>query len=133
MAFSPDGQILASGSDDKTIKFWDIGSGCLQYTFRDNSDHIRSMAFSPDGQTLAYSYYNDGTIKLLDINNRPFPYLGLHLDLEIVRLRLSDSFSGMSNMKIINIMSGHFKGVWSLTFSPDSQGASQMCKFIFAR
>jgi WD40 repeat protein len=32
VAFSPDGQLLASGSEDKTIKFWDPSTGALKHT-----------------------------------------------------------------------------------------------------
>ncbi|MCL1463018.1 WD40 repeat domain-containing protein, partial [Argonema galeatum] len=67
VAFSPDGQTLASGSDDKTIKLWDIRSGQLKTTLTGHSDDVNSVAFSPDGQTLA-SGSDDKTIKLWRIS-----------------------------------------------------------------
>lgn len=63
VAFSPNGQILASGGYDKTIKLWDWKTGKLIYTLSGHSNHVFSVAFSPDGQILA-SGSKDSTVKL---------------------------------------------------------------------
>jgi WD40 repeat protein len=67
LAFSPDGRTLASGSPDKTVKFWDTASGQPLRTLTHN-DYVHSVAFSPDGRTLA-SGSDDNTIKLWDVSN----------------------------------------------------------------
>ncbi|MDM9582913.1 serine/threonine-protein kinase [Nostoc sp. GT001] len=54
ITFSNDGQMLASGSDDKTIKLWSVATGKEICTFTDDlSDGVYSLAFSSDGQMLA--------------------------------------------------------------------------------
>lgn len=63
IAISPDGQTLASGSSDKTIKIWQLGTGKLLRTLTGHSQWVRSVAFSSDGQTLASSS-RDMTIKI---------------------------------------------------------------------
>ncbi|KAE8132446.1 hypothetical protein BDV38DRAFT_275126 [Aspergillus pseudotamarii] len=53
VAFSGDGQLLASGSLDKTIKLWDPATGTLKHTLEGHSDSVQSVALSGDGQLLA--------------------------------------------------------------------------------
>ena len=63
-AFSPNGQILASGSSDHTVRVWRVSDGALLYTLEGPSDGLESVAFSPDGKTLASSGSRDGTVHL---------------------------------------------------------------------
>ncbi|MGK7901848.1 MAG: WD40 repeat domain-containing protein [Hormoscilla sp.] len=55
--------MLASGSNDNTIKIWNLRSGRLLRTLTGHSGPVRSVAISPDGQLLA-SGSNDNTIKI---------------------------------------------------------------------
>jgi len=66
VAISFDGQLLASGSQDTTLKIWNLHTGELLHTFKGYSGTVYSIAISPDGKTII-SGNSDGTIKIWDL------------------------------------------------------------------
>jgi WD40 repeat protein len=137
MAFSPDGQILASGSRDGTIIFWDIASGQTRDDpLEGHTGKVWSVVFSPDGATLA-SGSDDETIALWDVATRQ--QIGKPLEGHTDGVR-SVAFSpdgqtlasGSDDGTIIfwdivsgqtrdDPLKGHTDRVWSVAFSPDGQ------------
>ena len=69
VAFSPDGNTLASGSSDDTVKLWDMTTRQNIATFKGHASSVSSVAFSPDGNTLV-SGSSDDTVKLWDMTTR---------------------------------------------------------------
>ena len=63
VAFSPDGQTLASSSWDHTIRLWDPHTAQHQIRLIGHTSYVFSVSFSPDGQTLASAGW-DKTIRL---------------------------------------------------------------------
>jgi WD40 repeat protein len=102
LAITPDGQMLISGSRDKTIRLWSLPDGNHIKTF--DSDHITCLAISPNGKILA-SGSNCYNIHLWSLLNREY----------IKTLSCASHYEG-PNMDIYNY--GYFD---SLAISPDGR------------
>lgn len=63
LAFSPDGQTLASASHDETVVLWDMKTGEKLLSLEGHSGSVLSVTFSPDGQTVVTGG-QDQTIKI---------------------------------------------------------------------
>src|SRR6266487_737452 len=71
VAWSPDGQRIASAGEDKTVQVWDASTGNTFLTYRGHSDSVNAVAWSPDGQRIAsasgsYPSPGDKTVQVWD-------------------------------------------------------------------
>jgi WD40 repeat protein len=59
VSFSPDGQWIASGSYDYTVRIWNVESGECVRTLEGHSGEVSSVSFSPDGTRVASGSWAD--------------------------------------------------------------------------
>ena len=141
IAFSPNGQLLASGSaDDGTIKLWDIETGQNTAIFTAKPEDGSSMlcvVFSPDGTKLAVGSAEG--VKLLEIPTGQHIYTRQHIDVGELEFSVdvfsvafspdgtqlaSASWDGVKlwdadTGQNLTTLGGHTRVVDSVAFSPD--------------
>jgi WD40 repeat protein len=130
--FSRDGQILANGSDDGTVKLWDVASWQELASMKAHEGTVYSISLSPDGRILA-SGGNDGVVKLWDITNRqeiatlkgengPIYSVALTPDGQVLTSGSDDGLIKLwdvASRKEIATLKGHGGPIYSLAISPD--------------
>ncbi|KAH7398227.1 hypothetical protein BKA66DRAFT_483359 [Pyrenochaeta sp. MPI-SDFR-AT-0127] len=92
IAFSPDGQLVASGSHDETVRLWEVATGSCRSVLEGHTDGVTSIAFSPVGQLVASGSY-DETVRLWEV----------------------------ATGSCRSVLEGHTSRVTSIAFSPDGQ------------
>ncbi len=132
IAISADGQILASGSADRTVKLWNPNSRITRCTLSGHSSLIEAIALTPDGRILASGSW-DHTIKIWDVETQELIHTLCEHSGWIKSLAISPdgnslvSGSADRTIKIWNLetgevqttLSGHSGAVHSVAIAPD--------------
>ena len=92
LGWRADGQQLASGAEDGTVRLWAVGSGQVEHTLAGHDGAVLAVAYRGDGQQLA-SGAEDGTVRLWAVG------------------------SG----QVEHTLAGHHGAVWAVAYRGDGQ------------
>lgn len=134
LAFSSDGQNIATGGEDGKVKVWNATSGFCFVTFPEHSASVSTVEFAKQGQIL-FSASLDGTVRAYDLiryrnfrtftSPTPVQFCSLAVDPsgDVVCAGSLDSFEiymwSVQTGKLLDILSGHTAPVSGLAFSPN--------------
>jgi WD40 repeat protein len=134
LAFSPNGEILASSDAKGEINLWRVADGQCLLTMHGHTNWVRRIAFSPDGYSIA-STSTDGTIRIWDVQDgrclqiiREYSCISYSVCFspdgkllassgEDCKVRIWD----VQNRNCLQVMEGHTHWALSASFSPDGK------------
>ena len=133
VAYSPDGQLIATGGDDGKVKLWNTASGFCTVTFTEHVGSVTGLVFASSGMAVLSSSL-DGTVRAYDLmryrnfrtftspNPTQFSSLALDPSGELVCAGCVDTFEvcvwSMKTGKLLEMLSGHVGPVSGLVFNP---------------
>lgn len=131
VAFSPDGELIASASVDKTVKIWRKRDGQIVRTL-EHPAGLTGVKFSPDGSYLVTSSYDsnvrlwrvaDGTLlKTFEGNQKTVWEIAFSPDGKTIASCGEDNTVKLWDVNqgnLIRTFEGHTLNIWSVAFSPD--------------
>jgi WD40 repeat protein len=128
VSFSPTGDIIATASDDKTAKLWDLQGNCL-VTFTGHNNLVTSVSFRPTGDIIATAS-DDKTAKLWDLQGNCLATFTGH-NKSVTRISFSPTGETIATASVdktaklwdlqgncLATFTGHNKLIISVSFSP---------------
>jgi eukaryotic-like serine/threonine-protein kinase len=132
VAFAPDGETLATGSDDASLRFWNTATALETAQLPGHNSAVFALAFAHNG-TFLVSGDGDGTLRLWDVATRQESAVLPHHGGNVRRIAISpddttvavgSSAQGVelwdvASRTIRQTLAGHHRSILAIAFSPD--------------
>ena len=125
-ALSADGRRAASGSDDGTVRVWNLEGKTAQRSMKTHRDPISALALSKDGRLVA-SGSSDGTVLVWDLEGYGRPRILAHQG----SLAFAVEFSADGSRVAAGFTEGSVR-VWDLETDPESSVLEKTAVAIFS-
>ena len=132
VAFSPDGQLLATGDESGQVKVWNVQRRQIVVQFEGDSTSVYTVRFSPDGKILAGAGY-EGEIELWKVENwKPLGTLAVGATVFTIDFSPDNSTLASTGYESVNLwkidsgeknatLTGHIGWVKAVAFSSDGR------------
>ncbi|WP_199249831.1 WD40 repeat domain-containing protein [[Phormidium] sp. ETS-05] len=99
VTWNPDGKLIATSSEDRTVKLWQV-DGTLVQNITPGDKPINNVSWSPDGKVMAIASA-DGTVQIWSLRQMP------------------GELHNRPNYQYQQTIPAHQQPLWNVTFSPD--------------
>ena len=136
LAFSPDGQTIATGQGDHVVRLWNAGTGEEAFPHAGHTGHILSLDFSDDGRTLA-SGSSDGTVRLWGEGEWEEKLSATPIDAPLRSIDISPDGHLVAaageggRVATIDAETGEPVGSWTVELAPDKEVPMGMARVAF--
>ena len=133
VAYSPDGDLIASAHDDASVRLWDVSTGRPVRVIHEHDGKVNAVAWSPSGRKLA-SASDDGSVRVWDVaTGRELSHIrrrdrvravAWSPDGTLLAWAADDRLARISSWatgKDLRILRGHANWVRSIAWSPDGK------------
>ena len=130
MAYSPQGDQIASGGYDGRVRLWDVETGECRHTMVGHTDVVRNVLFSPNGDHIA-SVSDDKTVRLWSVGSGASRKISNHHRAAVTGLKYSPKWNQIASCSwdstirlwdpetgiCCRTLTGHSGVVWKISYS----------------